>query len=138
MSGDRGQGPRILIDEDLSPWVAQRLRTDKSIDAVHVRDRGRLGRTDAEILELAFSEDRILVTANVTDFEHLARSNELHCGMVVVLDGSLRRAQQLDVLGKVIDTLAAEYAAGRDMVNRVLRVSLDGANEFFELPEPRQ
>jgi predicted nuclease of predicted toxin-antitoxin system len=115
----------------LSPWVAQRLRTDRSIDAVHVRDRGRLGRTDAEILELAFSEDRILVTANVTDFEQLARSNEFHCGIVVVLDGSLRRAQQLDVLGKIIDTLVAEFAAGRDMVNRVLRVSPDGANEFL-------
>lgn len=82
--------------------------------------------------------DRILVTANVADFEHLARSNELHCGIVVVLDGSLRRTQQLDVLGKIVDTLAAEYAAGRDMVNRVLRVSLDGANEFFELPTSRQ
>ena len=43
-----------------------------------------------------------------------------------------------DVLGKVVDTLAAEYAAGRGMVNRVLRVSLHGANEFFELPEQRQ
>ena len=43
-----------------------------------------------------------------------------------------------DVLGKVVDTLAAEYAAGRGMVNRVLRVSLHGANEFFESHEQRQ
>jgi hypothetical protein len=43
-----------------------------------------------------------------------------------------------DVLGKVVDTLAAEYAAGRGMLNGVLRVSLHGANEFFELPEQRQ
>ena len=64
MSGDRGQAPKILIDEDLSPWVAHRLRVEKSIDAVHVRDRGRLGRTDREVLELAFSEDRILITAS--------------------------------------------------------------------------
>ena len=43
-----------------------------------------------------------------------------------------------DVLGKVVDTLAAEYAAGRGMVNRVLRVSLHGANEFFESHEQRR
>jgi predicted nuclease of predicted toxin-antitoxin system len=69
VSGDRGQGLRILIDEDLSPWVAQRLRADQLLDAVHVRDRGHLGRTDREVLELALSEDRISGTANVTDFE---------------------------------------------------------------------
>ena len=66
VSGDRGQGPKLLIDEDSLPWVAH------------------------------------------------------------------------DVLGKVVDTLAAEYAAGRGMVNRVLRVSLHGAKAFFELPQQRQ
>ena len=135
MSDDRGQAPKILIDEDLSPWVAQRLRMDRSIDAVHVRDRGHLGRTDREVLELALSEDRVLVTANVTDFERLARSSELHGGIVVVLDGSMRRAQQLDVLSRVVDILASEHAAGRDLINRVLRVSAEGAHEFFDLPE---
>jgi predicted nuclease of predicted toxin-antitoxin system len=134
--GDRGQGLKILIDEDLSPWVAQRLRVDKSVDAVHVRDRGSLGKTDREVLQLAFTEDRILITANVTDFERLARSSEIHGGIVVVLDGSLRRAEQFAVLCSVMDTLTAELAAGRDMVNRVLRVSVDGMNEFFTLPEP--
>jgi len=108
---------------------------DRSIDAVHVRDRGHLGRTDREVLELALSEDRVLVTANVTDFERLARSSELHGGIVVVLDGSMRRAQQLDVLSRVVDILASEHAAGRDLINRVLRVSAEGAHEFFDLPE---
>lgn len=60
MSGDRVL-LKILIDEDLSPWVAERLRVDQLMDAVHVRDRGRLGRPDREVLELAFTEDRILV-----------------------------------------------------------------------------
>lgn len=135
MSGDRGQAPKILIDEDLSPWVAHRLRVEKSIDAVHVRDRGRLGRTDREVLELAFSEDRILITANVADFERLARASEVHGGIVVVLDGSLSRAEQLDVLTKIVDTLSSEFAAGRDMINRVLRVLADGVHEFFDLPK---
>jgi predicted nuclease of predicted toxin-antitoxin system len=134
--GDRAQGLKILIDEDLSPWVAQRLRVDKLVDAAHVRDRGSLGKTDREVLQLAFGEDRILVTANVIDFERLARSSEIHGGIVVVMAGSLRRTEQLAVLCNVVDTLSAEFAAGRDMVNRVLRVPIEGANEFFDLPEP--
>jgi predicted nuclease of predicted toxin-antitoxin system len=125
----------MRVSSRLVREVAQRLRTDQLIDAVHVRDRGHLGRTDREVLELALSEDRILVTANVTDFERLARSAEVHGGIVVVLDGSMRRAQQVDMLCKVIDTLVSELAAGRDMINRVLRVSADGAHEIFELPE---
>jgi hypothetical protein len=47
----------------------------------------------------------------------------------------MRRAQQLDVLSKVVDTLASEIAAGRDLINRVLRVSAEGAHEFIDLPK---
>lgn len=103
---------------------------------VHVRDRGRLGRTDREVLGLAFAEGRILVTANVTDFERLAGAAEIHCGIVVVLDGALRRNEQLELLFKVMEVLELEAAAGRDMVNRVLRVAGDGLAEFIALPEP--
>ena len=39
---------RLLIDEDLSPRVAQRLRDEDGLDAVAVRDRGKLGVTDRE------------------------------------------------------------------------------------------
>ena len=59
----------------------------------------------------------------------------IHAGIVVVLDGSLSRAEQLDVLTKIVDTLSSEFAAGRDMINRVLRVLADGVHEFFDLPK---
>ena len=59
--------PKLLIDENLSPSVAVTLRQD-GIDAVHVRDRGMNGASDALVLDLAFREDRILVTSNVDDF----------------------------------------------------------------------
>jgi predicted nuclease of predicted toxin-antitoxin system len=35
------------------------------IDAIAVRDRGLLGAKDYQVLEYAFNEERILVTANV-------------------------------------------------------------------------
>jgi len=39
------------------------------------------------------------------------------------------------VLTKIVDTLSSEFAAGRDMINRVLRVLADGVHEFFDLPK---
>jgi hypothetical protein len=88
---DRGCEIKLLLDEDLSPWVALRLRKDHFVDAVHVRDRGRLGLTDREVLEFAFGQDRILVTGNVLDFVRLAKAREMHCGIVFVLDRLLQR-----------------------------------------------
>jgi predicted nuclease of predicted toxin-antitoxin system len=131
---DRGCEIKLLLDEDLSPWVALRLRKVHFVDAVHVRDRGRLGLTDREVLEFAFGQDRILVTGNVLDFVRLAKAREIHCGIVFVLDGALRRADQLELLLRVRNLLAIELTQGRDMVNRVLRISADGTTEFLEMP----
>jgi predicted nuclease of predicted toxin-antitoxin system len=64
---------RLLLDENLSPKVAEALVRDDGVDACHVRDRGMLEASDSEVLEKAYSEDRILVTANVDDFTKLAR-----------------------------------------------------------------
>ncbi len=50
---------KLLLDENLSPKVAETLARDDGIDACHIRDRGLLGATDPEVLERAFSEDRI-------------------------------------------------------------------------------
>jgi predicted nuclease of predicted toxin-antitoxin system len=74
---------KLLLDENLSPSVALALRAT-GIDAVHVRDRSMFGATDPEVLRRAFAEDRILVTANVGDFIKLARSVELHGGIVLI------------------------------------------------------
>ena len=76
--------PKLLIDEDLSPAVAQRLRDEDGIDAVAVRDRGRLGATDNDVLEYAFTEDRILVTFD-KDFGELAFRSGLPASSGIVL-----------------------------------------------------
>jgi predicted nuclease of predicted toxin-antitoxin system len=132
--GDPRHEIKILLDEDLSPWVAQRLREEHFVDVVHIRDRGRLGLNDREILDFAFDEDRILITANVADFLRLAQAREIHCGIVLVLDGSLRRGEQLELLYRVHSLLSEVFNSGRDMVNRVLRVSLAGTTVFIDLP----
>ncbi|HEV3188988.1 MAG TPA: DUF5615 family PIN-like protein [Polyangiaceae bacterium] len=121
---------KLLLDENVSPMVAETLRKEDGVDAVHVRDRGLLGALDHTVLEAAFAEDRVLVTSNVDDFVKLARARELHPGIVLIEDGGLFRAEQLQVVRKAIAALGGQ----RDLVNRVLRIWLDGSPVLEEIP----
>lgn len=58
---------RFLLDEML-PAAACLGPIDLGHDAVHVCDRGLVGRPDALIAERARAEERVLVTENVKDF----------------------------------------------------------------------
>jgi predicted nuclease of predicted toxin-antitoxin system len=60
---------RFLIDNALSPKVA-RLLSAGGHDALHVNDYGLGAAADTEILERAFVEDRIVVSAD-SDFATL-------------------------------------------------------------------
>lgn len=120
---------KLLLDENLSPWVGRQLQ-EEGRDVVHVRERGILGDPDHIVLARAYDEDRTLVTANVGDFRKLAAARELHAGIVLIEDGGLSRVEQLEVLRRVVETLDAEA----DLVNRVLTVRLDGELIIEELP----
>jgi predicted nuclease of predicted toxin-antitoxin system len=125
---------KFIVDEDLSPRVARYLCQEFCFDAIAVRDRGLLGATDPEVLEYAFKEDRILVTANIRDFEKLAAAVEIHAGIVLVQDGDLLAAEQIEVIDTVVRVLQAEIATGKDLVNRVLYISIAGTARFENLP----
>jgi predicted nuclease of predicted toxin-antitoxin system len=121
---------KLLLDENLSPRVAEILRNEDGLDAVHIRDRGLLEATDPEVLERAYAEDRVLATKNVDDFVKLARARELHPGIILLEQGDLVRAEQLRVLRAAVVALQGE----RDLVNRVLRVWADGNVIFEDVP----
>jgi predicted nuclease of predicted toxin-antitoxin system len=104
------------------------------IDAVAVRDRGLLGAPDYEVLEYAFREDRILITANVRDFERFAKVREVHAGIVLMMDGDLLRTEQIDVVKQAIAVIKAHLEAGQDMINQVFYIAVDGTQRFESLP----
>ena len=126
---------KFLIDEDLSPRVARYLCEHFCFDAIAVRDRGLLGSTDSEVLDYAFAEDRILVTANIRDFEKFASLVEVHAGIVMVREGDLLVAEQIDLIANVVRVLIAESETGKDLINRVLYVSISGTTKFIDLPD---
>ncbi len=122
---------KLLLDENLTPAAAVALVAD-GVDAYHVRDRGILGATDAELLERAYQEDRILVTSNVDDFDKLARARPLHAGIVLIERAGLLRDEQV----ALVRAIAAAVAAHGAMVNEVLRVGEDGSMRFETVPAP--
>ena len=101
-------------------------------DVIHVRDRGRQGTPDHLIIEWAYVEDRILVTANIGDFEKLAQVRGLHPGLVLIEDGQMPRGEQKTLMERVCIELRNRQS---DTVNRALRVSIDGSMAWFDLPE---
>lgn len=122
---------KLLLDENLSPRVAEALARDDGVDACHIRDRGLLGATDPDVLDRAFNEDRIFVTKNVGDFERLAKARELHAGIVLIEHGALTRDEQLDLMRRIIAELE-----GTDIVNHVVRVAEDGTLTVERIPGP--
>jgi predicted nuclease of predicted toxin-antitoxin system len=125
--------PKLLLDENLSPAIALTL-TREGFDVVHVRDRGLLRAADVGVFARALQEDRILVTSDVDDFAKLARVAPVHAGLVFFEDGGLLRADQLRLAREALALIATEFAADRDMVNRVLRIWSDSAHMFESLP----
>ena len=82
---------RFLVDENLSPQLAEALR-DGGHDARHVRDLGLAGAKDGPVLSAARDADRTLISAD-TDFGGLlARLGESRPSVILVRRLQDRRA----------------------------------------------
>ena len=71
---------RFYLDENLPVAIATQLRK-RGIDAVTVRDLNRLGESDADHLDLATREGRVLCTHDA-DYVKIAFAGAEHAGII--------------------------------------------------------
>jgi hypothetical protein len=100
---------RLLLDEHFSPEVARQLRKGGH-DVVAARERTDLhGVADADLLALATTERRAVVTENVADFVELHRTSVItrrrHYGIVFTSPRQFPRTRR--AIGRMVRALAA-------------------------------
>jgi len=99
---------RFLVDECTGPAVAQWLR-GRPHDVFCVFEQGR-GMDDDEVLNKAYSEDRILIT-NDKDFgEKIYRERRPHHGVVLFRLDNERAENKIAVLQRLLDNHANRLA----------------------------
>ena len=113
---------KLLLDEMFSPLVAAELRA-RGHDAVAIKERDEWqSLSDTEVVGLARTEQRAVVTANLRDFrplhvELVAAGAEGHTGMVFVpASFRLTRAATGRIV-EALETRLAEFPGDEDLVN---------------------
>jgi Domain of unknown function (DUF5615) len=103
---------RLLLDEMLSPDIAEQLRKrEHDVQAVAASEHAELA--DSEVLDLARSQQRAVVTNNVRDFRllHVAAvqpGGAGHYGMIF-MSGNFRRTKA--DIGRIVVALEAKLLA---------------------------
>lgn len=128
---------KLWVDEDLSPSLVD-VAHRTGLDATCNRDRGLLGRSDAEVLQHCMDEDRTLVTNNYGDFRRLCETHSVHPGLIVLPTPSRDAQQQLPGIALAHIERRAKLSGGADpgefMINRVVEVDEEGVCADFPLP----
>lgn len=79
---------RLLLDEQISGKVADRLRSRGHDVTAATDDQGLRGLSDPDIFEVAQQQERALATYNRVDFEPITReyaqTNRDHYGLVII------------------------------------------------------
>ncbi len=103
---------RLLLDANLSPEVARRLK-EAEHDAIHVSEIGLLSAPDPEIMVAAAREHRVLLTADA-DFGALLALGSRATPSVVLLRSAdhLRPSEQAELLAANLPLIAEDLAKG--------------------------
>ncbi|MGE3872394.1 MAG: DUF5615 family PIN-like protein [Parvibaculaceae bacterium] len=126
---------RFFIDECISPSLARHLNESGLHDAVHPRDRGRLGEADHVVFARAIEEDRIIVTENAEDFYRLAARVDLYPGLIIL--PSLARLEAQRLMDRAVAYLFRHGGAHPEnlLVSSVLTISAAGKLRIEALPQ---
>jgi predicted nuclease of predicted toxin-antitoxin system len=122
---------RFLIDECLHESLVG-LAHAAGFEATHVNHLGLSGQPDWALAERIVKDEFTFVTNNRVDFLRIFRKMELHPGLVVLVPNVVPALQRALFEG------AIRYLAGRDLVNTVIEVSLEGETVRcveYQLPE---
>ncbi|HZS46729.1 MAG TPA: DUF5615 family PIN-like protein [Blastocatellia bacterium] len=99
---------RFLVDECTGPRVAQWL-SSQGHEVFSIYDDLR-GATDEEIIKMAFSENRILIT-NDKDFgEKVYREQFPHRGVVFLRLSDERASNKIEVLSRLLEQYADQLS----------------------------
>jgi predicted nuclease of predicted toxin-antitoxin system len=113
---------RLLLDEMLSRSIAEGLRR-RGHDAIALTENpGWVSLGDAEVLELARSERRALVTNNVADFRALhllaIQSGATgHFGIIFLSSQRRRRKADSGLIIKALEQTLADHAQDDALAN---------------------
>ncbi len=122
-------GVKLFIDECLSPRLAAALNATGEHDAIHPRDRGRLGDPDHVVVARCLNEDRVIVTENAVDFRKLLGREDLHPGLIIL--PPVDRDVSLRLLSQALAFLVTQGPPDHVMVNRVLEITVAGDVELM-------
>lgn len=124
---------KFLIDECLSPKLAELAWENGYDESSHVVWRGQAGTKDWDLIHIIADEDWTFVTCNSVDFRGSAERPgkegqytrvTIHAGLVCLNapDGMTRHIQ-IELFSQALQ----ELADNPDLVNQVLEISLDNA-----------
>jgi predicted nuclease of predicted toxin-antitoxin system len=122
---------RFLIDECLHESLVG-LAHASGIEAMHVNHLGLSGRPDWVLAGRITEGEFTFVTNNRADFLQLFGKMELHPGLIVLVPNVVPTLQ------RALFRAAIQYLAGRDLLNAVIEVSLEGKTVRcveYELPK---
>jgi predicted nuclease of predicted toxin-antitoxin system len=103
---------KLLVDENLSPRVAELLR-DKGIDTTHVLEHGLGGSPDTEVSTFAVTERRSIVSADSDFTTLLALSRGTAPSLVLLRSGDqLKPDAQAALLLANLPALEADLEQG--------------------------
>jgi predicted nuclease of predicted toxin-antitoxin system len=115
---------RLLLDANLSPEVARRLKV-AGHDAIHVVEIGLVTASDPVIMQAAAEADRVLLTAD-SDFAAMLALGGAQAPSVVLMRSAdhMRPAEQAALLAINLPTVEEELAGGAivSLTRRHLRV----------------
>ena len=121
---------RFLIDECLHESLVG-LAHAADFEATHVNHLGLSGQPDWALADRIVKDEFTFVTNNRVDFIQLFGKMELHPGLVVLVPNVVPALQ------RALFERAIQYLAGRDLVNAVIEVSLEGETvKCVEYPLP--